>query len=380
MRRGLGVLEEDLGKDNVTLDISSSPCRITIKGGELARHTLSRLIEESLDHLSIEKEMKQDSKCPICYDEISSPVQLACGHSYCTACIRHFLTTASDTKKFPLTCMGDEDKCGIPIPIPMLQRFLLPQQFEHLLEMVFVTHIERFPQEFKYCRTPDCRQVYRCNRASTSPILHCPSCFSTVCSSCDEEPHEGMTCAERKLYNDPAEQDRLNDQLAIQSGFKKCPECKVWIEKTEGCNHMSCKCGAHICWVCMNVFQPGTIYNHMETAHGGMYGGVGNRNQLGVQAEVLGGADDAEDAYVVQMELLRVAGLRREQQQEDLRREEAIRRWRMQQENIRRQEEIRRQEVMRRQEQIRWQAEIRRQEARRQEQAQKDNSWGCVIM
>ena len=44
------------------------------------------------------------------------------------------------------------------------------------------------------------------------------------------------------------------------------------IEKTEGCNHMTCKCGAHICWKCINVFKtPQETYNHLRAAYGGIY-------------------------------------------------------------------------------------------------------------
>ncbi|KIM86639.1 hypothetical protein PILCRDRAFT_96062 [Piloderma croceum F 1598] len=399
VRRGLAALEEELGKDNVTLNISSSPCKITIKGGEIARHALSRLIDESLDHTEIVNETEPDSKCPICYDEITSPVQLACGHNYCTACIRHFLTTASDSKIFPLCCMGDENNCRAPIPIPVLQRFLPPQQFKHLLETVFFSHIEHLPQEFKYCTTPDCRQVYRCVKSQTSLVLYCPSCLSAICTSCHEEAHEGMSCAERKLHNDPAEQERLNDQLAIQSGFKRCPECTVWIEKNEGCNHMSCKCGAHICWVCMKVFTHGTdIYDHMHAAHGGIYGGVEAQNNAGAWIELPEEAVD-DDEYALQVELLRQAAQLRGRRQEHLQRED--RHWERQrgiqedlgrqdvarrQEEMQRRAEIRRQDVARRLTEMQRQAEIRRQEIRqiqiqRQEaETQRDSGWGCAIM
>jgi hypothetical protein len=308
---GLAVLQEELGKDNVTLDISATHCKIIIKGGEAARHTVRRLIDESLHHLDTETE-RTDSNCPICYDEISAPVQLACSHCYCTACIRHFLTTASDIKTFPICCLGDEGNCRVPIPIPTLQRFLPPQQFKHLLETVFIEHIASLPREFKYCTTPDCHQVYRCSGLSTFSPLHCPSCLSDICSSCHEEAHIGMTCAERRLHHDPAEQEHLNNQLAMRSGFKKCPSCAVFIEKTEGCNHMTCKCGAHICWVCMQVFAQDTIYGHLNRTHRGIYGNADAGIQYGMQ-----GVREGEVDYLLQAELLEQAALFREQRREN---------------------------------------------------------------
>lgn len=44
-------------------------------------------------------------------------------------------------------------------------------------------------------------------------------------------------------------------------------------EDREGCNHMTCGgCRAHICWVCMAVFETDRpCYDHMIKEHGGMF-------------------------------------------------------------------------------------------------------------
>lgn len=96
-----------------------------------------------------------------------------------------------------------------------------------------------------------------------------------------------MTCEERRIQQDPAEQERLNDELAREQGFKKCPSCSVLIEKTEGCNHMTCRCGAHICWICLGIYTPQTIYGHLQDAHGGIYNEIPagvNREEQGENA------------------------------------------------------------------------------------------------
>ncbi len=38
-------------------------------------------------------------------------------------------------------------------------------------------------------------------------------------------------------------------------GIKQCPKCHNGIEKNKGCQHMTCKCGAHICWKCGADFK-----------------------------------------------------------------------------------------------------------------------------
>jgi hypothetical protein len=271
VRKGLAALQEILGEDAVSLDLSSTPCKLTIRGGEEARHHLSMLLDQSLEEMDIHNSPPGTTDiCPICYDTVSHPVQLDCGHIYCTECIRHYLKSACDTKVFPLVCMGNEAQCKVAIPIPAIQRFLPPQRFDNLVNVAFSTYIDLHPKDFRYCTTPDCIQIYRCNAGEAQK---CPSCFAAVCSSCHEEAHEGMTCAERALHKNPTEQERLNELWASENGVKKCPSCKVWIEKTYGCNHMTCICGAHICWKCMGIFRGDEIYNHLTEEHGGILEG-----------------------------------------------------------------------------------------------------------
>ncbi|KAF8075981.1 hypothetical protein FPV67DRAFT_1469945, partial [Lyophyllum atratum] len=138
-----------------------------------------------------------------------------CGRRH-LVCIRHYLTSATETKAFPLVCM-------VPIPIPIIQRFII----------AFSTYLDRHPQDFRYCSTPDWT------------MLKCPSCFAELCSSCHIEAHQDMTCEDRRIRK-AQEEEMLNENWATMRGVKRCPSCQVWIEKTEGCNHMICRCGAHI--------------------------------------------------------------------------------------------------------------------------------------
>ncbi|KAF5388370.1 hypothetical protein D9615_000034 [Tricholomella constricta] len=279
VRKGLAALKEVLGEDAVTLDLASTPCKLTIRGGEEARHALGTLMDQSLNDIDLCMPGGGNDICPICYDAVSHPIKLGCEHVHCTACLRHYLTSAAETKIFPLVCMGDEANCKVPVPIPVIQRFLIRQQYEHLIDVMFSTYLDRHPQDFKYCTTPDCTQIYRAN---TKTMLKCPSCFAEVCSSCHEEAHEGMTCEERRARK-AQEEDQLNDTWATIHGVKRCPSCQVLIEKIEGCNHMSCRCGAHVCWICLKTFPQDQIYQHLGLVHGGAFDGDGERRDNDLQ-------------------------------------------------------------------------------------------------
>lgn len=209
-----------------------------------------------------------DQVCPICYDHTLGPVQLGCGHTYCSACLRHFITSAHEINVFPLRCVGDDSRCNTPISIPIIQQFLTPAALNRLLEAAFAFYISQRPMEFRFCKTPDCSQIYRSTPADTVAVtLRCPSCSSEVCSACDDG-HEGLTCNE---YQTRRLEERVDTWITEQGGFvKRCPQCRVPIEKVEGCNRMTCRCGAHICWNCMATFaNANATYAHLREVHGG---------------------------------------------------------------------------------------------------------------
>jgi len=266
---GSVLLKQEVGEENIVLNVSPALCKIVVRGGEPARHLLEKLIGESLsDTVRSQHRLKGAGEtCPVCHDTIDQPYRLACGHAYCHGCLRHFLVTASDTKRFPLSCMGDEGKCGVPIPLPVIQRFLVPAQVKHLLEVSLLDHLDRHPDKFKYCTTPDCPEIYSLESISGDGIFRCRSCFVSACMSCGED-HEGFSCDEWKAHRDSEARERLLEEWAEGKDVKKCPECGIWIEKNGGCNNMTCgKCGVHICWGCMGVFTADNIYGHINAGH-----------------------------------------------------------------------------------------------------------------
>ncbi|KAF8806813.1 hypothetical protein BYT27DRAFT_7211843 [Phlegmacium glaucopus] len=268
-RGGLGKLKELVGTDGAVALNFDSGCqcwKITIKGQDENRRHLYRLIEESRmvrvspEHL----DGKDQPPCPICIDEISHTEQLGCGHNYCSGCLRHYLVSAPETKMFPLVCIT----CKVPISIPLIRRFLTPQAFQALVETAFSSYLSEPGRKLKYCRTADCEQIY--HQSDDPRVRKCPLCFSTVCSACGEEAHEGMTCHDSKLSKDPSEQDRLFKLWTAATKAQQCPGCKATIEKIDGCNHIICShCQTHFCWICL--FTGSDIYGHLNQQHGGVY-------------------------------------------------------------------------------------------------------------
>ncbi|KAL4259106.1 RING-type E3 ubiquitin transferase [Pleurotus pulmonarius] len=401
IRQGVPALQEMFGAEGVRFNPASG--MITVRG-EDARHTLRSFIDQASAEaaIAVAASAATDQICPVCYDSATNPLVLGCAHVYCTPCMRHLLTSAEEADKFPLMCVGEE--CQEHIPIPIVQRFLPPADFARLLEAAFTSHVTRNPQSLKYCRTPDCNQIYRAatdDRAGVACTVQCPSCFSGVCAACHEDGHEGMTCENARVSKD---YNGLSEAWIRQ--MKKCPNCQAPIEKAGGCNHMSCRCGAHICWRCMGVFSADTIYEHMNAEHGGINDEevIPAHVNYEEQELVLRQAREARQRALVQAQLPPplpprrfagdLAGVRNPPQQAHEERQQwlaaGVREAQAQarQQQLAAEDEVRRLQVAREAEARRQRLDYLREAQARQIQAaqerererEREGRWGCLIM
>ncbi|KAI0036177.1 hypothetical protein K488DRAFT_41719 [Vararia minispora EC-137] len=384
MAQGLAELKELLGDDNVKYTPRTRI--LSVSGGEEAHHAVTRLLQQAVrTRVILANADDAQLPCPICFDDVTVPFQLGCGHMYCASCLRHYLSSACENDTFPIVCIGDEGHCEKPIPIPTIEHFLPPSVFTRLLEVAFSTHIAKRPHELRYCKTADCAQIYRV--ATVPTALQCPSCMSAVCAACHGECHDGMSCAEYRMHRDPAEQERALEEWIQQQGgnVKKCPRCSRILEKNGGCNHMSCACGAHVCWRCLGVFPREEIYGHMNTAHGGIYDEDVDRARPAVIGGEQVNIQEQQELYVQARRIAAFAERARlldEQQHErarlqvlDEQRRERVRRLLEQG----RQEELRRRQEAERV-RLHWEDVQRQRDLAEQTRRQNQNQSWCTIM
>lgn len=130
--------------------------------------------------------------------------------------------------------------CGVTIstktaPIP---RYLSPsftQRYNHLLLELSTPHP-------KYCSSPTCSRFLPPNLYH-APVITCSKCKTRTCTLCTQAEHAGV-CKQDK--------DGIRvEKLAKRKGWKQCPSCSQVVEKTEGCLHITCRCGAEWCYACL---------------------------------------------------------------------------------------------------------------------------------
>ena len=57
-----------------------------------------------------------------------------------------------------------------------------------------------------------------------------------------------------------SKEDQALLDMAEQEGLKRCPACGAMVERTMGCSHISCRCGATFCFSCGKRKEKGS--NH----------------------------------------------------------------------------------------------------------------------
>ena len=257
-----------LGKPSARLNLTTSPRTITIHGSaqdaDWARVILRQGLGQPTD---IKGNGEQDRTCAVCWCEITDPYMTRCEHWYDRDCFVNQCLSADD-RDIPIRCMGSSGSCQAVISFAELEAALTRDQLDKLLEKSFTHHVRTHPGKYQYCPTADCDQVYEVS--DDGKVFTCSTCLTCICTKCGAVSHEGLTCDQ---YKNAILEDDAFAAWKKNNDAKDCPKCGCTIQKSEGCNHMECRaCKAHICWVCMKVFDIGSqTYDHLKTEHGGFY-------------------------------------------------------------------------------------------------------------
>ncbi|KAI8959371.1 hypothetical protein F5Y11DRAFT_333141 [Daldinia sp. FL1419] len=266
LRGGLKKMEKRLGSDKISFDITSKPKHITIYGTVRDYDIAATMVTEK-EEIKNEISIQDGRDCSVCWNEAEDPIRTQCGHSYCFDCFENLCFSATtQIAEALISCVGGSGSCSKVMSLLELQEHLSSNSFEELLEKSFRSYLQHHPHLFNFCPSADCGFIYRVNSLPRAQM--CPNCHILVCTVCQAQ-HGVMSCGDYKDISTGGFEAFRRLKQAI--GIKDCPKCRAPIEKSDGCNHIACRCGAHICWVCLKTFTAsGDCYEHMGRVHGGI--------------------------------------------------------------------------------------------------------------
>lgn len=196
----------------------------------------------------------KNSMCLICEVEAESEEEIVlsgCKHTFCKDCLTSFFENEIKENKLPLKCPGDRNKCKYLITPDIILSNINERHRNKFLDFSLKKYFDDFGEELSWCPTPSCQYGFEISKVCNK--FSCPICLKHYCLKCRTECHDGKSCDENKSKTDL---DKQFLELARSTKMKQCPKCKHWIEKNEGCNHMTCICKYEFCYVCG---EPSTV-------------------------------------------------------------------------------------------------------------------------
>lgn len=222
---------------------------------------------DSTETLGLDWLFGEPKTCIICGDE-KSALQFAdqslkpkCKHasSCCTACVQTWLLADLDVNSWVrVSCC----ECFNVLSYEDLKLALNVETFAQYDKLLVRRTLDK-ETDFRWCANPGCSSGHIHAGGTENPLFTCMACNSRFCIVHNVPYHEGQTCAQ--YDEDPGRQKRIaaeqeQEQLSkavLDKISKKCPGrgCDFHIQKTDGCDAMTCsRCRHKFCWQCLACY------------------------------------------------------------------------------------------------------------------------------
>ncbi|KAF2916218.1 hypothetical protein DAI22_09g101400 [Oryza sativa Japonica Group] len=191
--------------------------------------------------------------CSICMETVPGALKFSvspCLHAFCVCCIGQYVAAkigenTADVRCPDPGCGGgvEPESCRGVVPSEVLDRWGLL-----LCEAAIVARRLHCP--FRDCSEPLLADAD--GEGGGVAEAECPSCHRLFCARCMVPWHDGVGCEEfQELGEDErGREDVMVRRLAGRERWQRCPQCRMYVEKSEGCMFMKCRCGYCFCYAC----------------------------------------------------------------------------------------------------------------------------------
>ncbi|WJX24531.1 RBR-type E3 ubiquitin transferase [Trifolium repens] len=194
--------------------------------------------------------------CEICYE--SKPLNDSfniegCTHFFCTKCTIKYIVSKLQENKVILNC--PESGCS-GVLNPQYCKPILPNNVLNWWEKALSESVVPEKNKF-YCPFYNCSALLFSDDNHYGKVIEectCPHCKRSFCVKCKTPWHKEMSC--EKFQRLKHSNDALMLDLADRKKWKECPNCRHLIEKSQGCNHMKCRCSYMFCYQCGRGINP----------------------------------------------------------------------------------------------------------------------------
>ncbi|KAL4218082.1 hypothetical protein ACF0H5_022819 [Mactra antiquata] len=192
---------------------------------------------------------EETTDCMVCLEVVKLNKRICCDYEACDTCITRYIETKVNDGVVKIACLNDScdsfiyrDEILGRMPVDMKDKYYR-----------FLVDANKDPK-VKTC--PRCSHIHHLSEEDSQRstkyglIVICPMCNFDWCFECQAPRHPRIKCKDYKKG------DRLLKQWSKEKHYgvmnaQKCPKCKIYIQQSGGCDHMTCsKCDTHFCYKC----------------------------------------------------------------------------------------------------------------------------------
>lgn len=190
--------------------------------------------------------------CKICMDAVppseAHSASRGCGHAFCATCLAGYIGFKIQDRIADVKC--PEEGCGSVLDPELCQGMLPGEAFEAWCAAMCESML--LVAKKVYCPFKDCSAMMVDDGDGDITESECPSCKRLFCAWCGVPWHTGVGCAEYEQLaaGDRGKEDLVVMEMAKGEKWKRCPQCKFLVQKSDGCLHITCRCGFEFCYGC----------------------------------------------------------------------------------------------------------------------------------
>ena len=218
----------------------------------------TKQLKDYLKGFKIEKDV-----CPVCEIDIDpgDGLSLGCGHEFCSDCFKEHLKEKMNDQLTLLATKCPMRFCNFQVPPEIFKKLFKDDKDEmNIYNKCLMRNFTESNADVKLCPNPKCDKIFQLPGHGMTDIK-CP-CGTIFCFKCLRETHRPCDCFMIELWEKKSKKDNDAENLKwLLANTKQCPNCHKYIEKNQGCNHMTCRkeaggCGYEFCWICLGEWAP----------------------------------------------------------------------------------------------------------------------------
>ncbi|KAG1660185.1 putative E3 ubiquitin-protein ligase [Nymphon striatum] len=204
--------------------------------------------------------------CEICFVNVTESdlyTISSCGCQFCLKCIQEYVRVTIDYGVVSIPCLTINCKNSGFITVEEIEKLIGKKYADQFRQFLYLRDIESDPTR-SWCPTPDCETVCNVPQKAFDPVI-CPTCDAVFCSFCSEKWHPNLSCKELEtllMLDNDTEKNDSSTQIK-DAKIKRCPNCRIPIERLEGCAQMMCNRCQHVfCWFCLKALDDDYLLRH----------------------------------------------------------------------------------------------------------------------